>query len=119
MPATVFIETTIPSYYVARPSRNILQLARQELTREWWDFQRSSYELYTSEVVREEAAEGDSILAEARLSILAGMMLLNIDEQVVALADELVRKGILPSVAAGDAMHLATAAVHRMQFLLT
>jgi hypothetical protein len=40
MPHSIFIETTIPSYCVARPSRDLLQLARQELTREWWDTQR-------------------------------------------------------------------------------
>ena len=119
MPDAVFIETTIPSYYVAKPSRNVVQLARQELTREWWDSRRTAYDLYTSEVVLEEAADGDAVMAGKRVTILAGIQLLDIDEQVAELAAELVQRGILPAVAARDAIHIATAAVHRMQFLLT
>ena len=36
MPHSIFIETTIPSLYVSRPSRDLRQLAQQDLTREWW-----------------------------------------------------------------------------------
>lgn len=119
MPDAIFIETTIPSYYVARGSRNVVHLARQELTREWWDFHRSAYELYTSQVVLEEAAEGDSVMAQARLSLLDGIPLLDISDEVADLADELVQKSILPEVAGRDAIHIASSAVHGMQFLLT
>lgn len=41
MNQSVFIETTIPSYYVAKRPRDIVQAARQELTIEWWDKHRS------------------------------------------------------------------------------
>jgi len=37
MSQSEFIETTIPSYYVAKRPRDIVQAARQELTIEWWD----------------------------------------------------------------------------------
>lgn len=119
MPDTIFIESTIPSYYVARPSRNIVHLARQELTREWWDFQRAAYDLYISQAVLEEIAVGDAEMVQKRLSLLAGIPLLDINEQVADLADELVQRGILPPVAARDAIHIASSAIHRMQFLLT
>ena len=119
MPDAIFIETTVPSYDVARPSRNVVQLARQELTREWWDFHRAAYDLYTSEVVLEEAGDGDAIMAQQRLNLLVGIPLLDISEQVADLADELVQSAILPPVAARDAIHISSSAVHRMQFLLT
>lgn len=41
----IYIESTIPSYVVARPARDLLQAARQQLTRDWWDFQREQHEL--------------------------------------------------------------------------
>lgn len=119
MSDALFIETTIPSYYVARPSRNVVQLARQELTREWWDFHRSGYELFTSQVVLDEAGDGDAAMAEERLKLLVTIPLLDISEQVDDLADELMRSAILPPAAARDALHIACAAVHQMQFLLT
>ena len=119
MPHSIFIETTIPSYYVSRPSRNLLQFARQELTREWWDARRHEFDLFTSQLVLDEASEGESAKASERLELLSGLELLDITEEVEALAANLIRSGIVPSVAARDAFHLAAAGVHRMNFLLT
>ncbi len=119
MPHSIFIETTIPSYYVSRPSQNLLQFARQELTREWWDGERHRFDLFTSQLVLDEAREGEPAKASERLQFLSGLELLDITEEVEALAAELVRSGIVPSVATRDAFHLAAAGVHRMAFLLT
>ena len=44
----VYIESTIPSYVVARPARDLLQAARQQLTNDWRDLQRAKHELFTS-----------------------------------------------------------------------
>lgn len=119
MPHSVFIETTIPSYYVSRPSRNLLQFARQELTRDWWDSQRRQFDLFTSQLVLDEAAEGDAAKASERLLLLTGIPLLDLTEHVQCLANQLISSGILPAVAGRDAFHLAAAGVHRMDFLLT
>ena len=119
MPHSIFIETTIPSYYASRPSRNLLQFARQELTREWWDGQRHQFDLFTSQLVLDEAAEGDPAKASERLQMLSGLAILDLNEQVAALASELVERNILPILAGRDALHLAAAGVHGMGFLLT
>lgn len=66
---TVFIETTIPSYYVARRARDIVQAARQELTIEWWDNHRSRYELLSSKIVMNELARGEKTIATKRLEL--------------------------------------------------
>ena len=73
MPHSIFIEATIPSYYVSRPSRNLLQFARQELTREWWDARRHEFDLFTSQLVLDEASEGEPAKATERLELLAGL----------------------------------------------
>ena len=119
MPRSVFIETTIPSLYVSRPSRDLLQLTRQELTREWWDGQRHQFDLFTSQLVLDEAGVGEPAKAAERLQLLANIPLLDLNEKVDALATKLVVDGILPQVAIRDASHLAAAGVHRMDFLLT
>ena len=56
----LYLETTIPSYLVARPSQNLRLAADQQATREWWDTQRHNYDLYTSAAVRAEAERGDA-----------------------------------------------------------
>ena len=119
MPRSVFIETTIPSLYVSRPSRDLLQLTRQELTREWWDGKRQQFDLFTSQLVLDEAGVGDPAKAAERLQLLANIPLLDLNEKVDALATKLVVDGILPKLAIRDASHLAAAGVHRMDFLLT
>ena len=119
MPHSIFIETTIPSLYVSRPSRDLLQLARQELTREWWDTQRQEFDLFTSQLVLDEVADGEAAKASERVQLLAGIPLLDLNDHVRALAKKLVSTGILPSVAGRDAFHIAAAGVHRVEFLLT
>ena len=119
MPHSIFIETTIPSLYVSRPSRDLLQLARQELTREWWDNQRQQFNLFTSQLVLDEASDGEHTKASERLQLLADIPLLDLNEPVQTLARRLVSSGILPSVAGRDAFHIAAAGIHRMDFLLT
>ena len=52
----IYIESTIPSYVVARPARDLLQAARQQLTRDWCDLQREKHELFTSQVALDEIA---------------------------------------------------------------
>ena len=61
MKAKVYFETTIPSYLVARPSRDLLIAAHQQLTRDWWESRGPAFDLYVSEPVLEEAAAGDAL----------------------------------------------------------
>jgi len=116
---SVFIETTIPSYLVARISRDIVQAARQELTMEWWSAHRRRYKLFTSQIVLDEVGRGERDLAKKRVELLTAIPLLDIHDIVIRLAEDLVAKSVLPQKDADDALHIACAAAHRMDFLLT
>ena len=70
---TVYIETSVVSYLIARPSSDLLAAAWQKATVDWWDTQRSRFDLYTSDVVIEEAGRGDLEATERRLQALAGI----------------------------------------------
>lgn len=115
----IFVETTIPSYLVARPARDVVQMARQQTTRDWWERCRSQHELFTSQIVLEEAGAGDAALASARLELLAPLPLLEISEPVLNFARKIIAGGLLPSEADRDAAHVATATVHRLDALLS
>ncbi|MEO5727325.1 MAG: DNA-binding protein, partial [Byssovorax sp.] len=65
MKSRVYLETTIPSYLTARPSRDIVRAAEQEVTRTWWNT-RNAFELYVSELVIDEVAAGDPHAAAQR-----------------------------------------------------
>ncbi len=116
---SVYIETSIPSYLTARPSRDVRAVAWQELTMQWWDTARHRYDLYTSEIVVAEAREGDPAAAERRIDALRGIPELVVDAEVESLAAKLIADGGFPSAAEFDALHVALAAVHAVDFLLT
>ncbi len=119
MRQTVYIETTVVSYLSARPSRDLVRAAEQQITREWWDVQRPKFELYTAELVLIEAAAGDAEAAAERLAVLRELPLLDTTERALQLADALLESAALPETAERDALHVGVAADNGMDFLLT
>ncbi len=118
--ATVYVETSIIGYLTARSRDSFIFQARQELTRRWWDFCRGQYDLVASQLVFDEANAGDSEAAKERLQLLAGIpMLASSDPQVDSLADALLLAHLLPEKARSDAVHVAIATIHRIDYLLT
>ena len=119
MAKRVYIETTIPSYLAAWPSRDIIQAARQQLTHDWWNNQRSYYDLCISQTVLDEAAAGDVDAAERRLASIANLPLLDLTSSVNDVAKKIMESGLLPLRAARDAIHIDVSSVHGVEFLLT
>jgi hypothetical protein len=117
--AKVYIETSFVSYLVARPSRDLIMAARQQLTIDWWENERGKHELFISEIVLREVRLGDPSEVAKRLKALSGLAQLDLTDEVARLADQLLSKSILPAKAARDAVHIAAATVHRMDYLLS
>lgn len=118
MALRVYVETTVPSFLTAWPSGDLIRAAQQHQTALWWA-RRSQYELLGSELLLAECAAGDASAAEARLAALAGLTLLEQGVEVAALASALLRLVPLPERALADATHIATAAVHGADLLVT
>jgi hypothetical protein len=115
----IYLETTIISYLAARPSRDLRVAAHQQATAEWWAGRRHDFALYVSQLVLEEAAAGDADAAARRLGLVEGLDLLNLTDACLVLAEKLVADGAIPAEAEADALHIAVAAVHGMDYLLT
>lgn len=115
----VYLETSIFGYLTGRPSRDLLASARQQITEQWWRDCRHRFELFVSPVVETEAAKGDPDAAHRRLSVMIGIPRLAINPEVECLAERFLQEGALPKTAAEDAVHVAIAAVHRLDYLLT
>ena len=119
MAERAYIETTVVSYLTARPNRDVVIAGHQQITHEWWDTRRESYELCVSQLVQKEAGAGDSQAAQERLEVLKAMTLLETSDQALDLAKELIQAGALPAKAADDALHIAVAAMNGIPYLLT
>lgn len=115
----VYIETSIPSYLIARPSRDVRAAAWQQITGEWWDEARVGFQLFVSELTLVEAAAGSPEAAKKRLEAIEGLPELRIDAEVQELAERLIAEGGIPAKAEADALHVAIAAVHNIDYLLT
>jgi len=115
----VYIETTIPSYLTAWPSRDLVVAARQQITREWWQIRRPDFDLFASQLVIDEASEGDPDAAKRRLEVLKDIPLLALSEDVAELAQAIIERVPFPERAAADALHIAIAVVNGMDYLLT
>jgi predicted nucleic acid-binding protein len=119
MKPRLYLETTIPSYLVARESRDVWLLADQQATHEWWNLQRHEYDLFISEAVLLEVSRGDAVFAAARLATLREIPVLRDDPLAAKLTRRLLDEAIIPSKAADDATHLGLAAAHGLDYLLT
>jgi len=114
----VYVGTTIPRYLTAWPSRDIIRLAEQQQTALWWA-RRAEYELVGSELLLAECADGDPTAAAERLAAVADLPVLTQKPEAETLAAALVRQVPLPPNAVADAKHIALAAVHGIDLLVT
>jgi hypothetical protein len=115
----IYIESTIPSYVVAQPARDLLQAARQQITRDWRETMRGRHELFISQVVVDEIAFDDYSRARQRLELTKDLPILEAVEDARLLAQEILNSQLLPASASRDAAHIALATVHEMDLLLT
>ena len=119
MKRTVYIETSVVSYLTARPSQDAILAACQQITRSWWDNGRLAGSSYISPYVIEEASNGDPEAARQRLAALRPIPVLPVNPEIPELAEFLLLGGGVPAKARIDALHIACAAYHRIQVLLT
>lgn len=119
MSETVYIETSFLGYLTARSTRNLILAANIEVTREWWESRRNAFTIYISQVVLDEVARGDAEIAARRLEILSGLPLVELNQAVRDLAVQLLAQSNLPPKASDDAVHIAAATVHGLDYLLT
>ncbi len=115
----VYLETSFVSYLVARRSRDLIIAGRQQVTLDWWEQGQPQFDLFVSEVVLQEARAGDATEVIKRLNVLAGLPILDVPTEASRLAGLLLSRGIVPSKANIDAVHIAVATVHGMDYLLT
>jgi predicted nucleic acid-binding protein len=119
MSETVYVETSILGYLTARPTKNLIVAGNIAATKDWWTLRRNAFILYISEVVLNEAAQGDPEVAAQRLEVVSGLPLLEVTKSVEVLATQFIMRSSLPPSASDDAVHIALATVNGINYLLT
>lgn len=116
---SVYIETTIPSYLTAAPSRDLVVAGHQQVTHTWWQTAKDRFDLFISEAVLREVRAGDPEYAARRLEVLAAIPILPLNQEIRSLADRYQAELRLPKKAATDALHIALAVFYEMDYLVT
>jgi len=109
MPPNVYVESSVISYHTARLNRDILILARQQITEQWWTHALKTYTLYVSGVVLEEISAGDPVASKKRTELVSGLKILNASPKTEKLSEFYLKYLGLPMKAIRDAAHLAIA----------
>lgn len=119
MKSKIYIESSVVSYLAAKPTRDLISAAHQQLTREWWDSSLKRFDIYISTLVLSEISRGDKSAAIGRNKIVDSIPVLSVNADALELAKVILAKSGLPRKAADDATHIACATLNGMDFLLT
>ncbi len=119
MKASVYIESSVISYLTARPSNDLVKSARQAITEEWWQKEKTRFTIFVSTLVEEEISRGNSEAAQRRLEVSKKIPNLSISSDAKEIAEVLISTGAVPSNSEEDALRIGIATAHGMHFLLT
>jgi hypothetical protein len=119
MKPSVYLETSFISYLTAWPSSDLVVAAHQLSSRQWWRDRRQEFRLYVSQPVMDEIQSGDVQASDERRRIVTDLEMLAANEDALTLTASLIKHKVLPEQAMVDALHIAIATVHRVDFLLT
>jgi predicted nucleic acid-binding protein len=116
---SAYLETSVISYYTSRFSRDLVVAGHQQITREWLDNYANRFHFFTSEIVIRECSGGDNAAAKVRLSILEDFQIIGLRDDALNLSKHFVKERAVPKKAGEDALHIAIATVHGIDYLVT
>ena len=116
MKKSIYLDTTIPSYYFDERPRIKLHA---DLTRRWWDEERELYNLYVSELVIEELNTGIYPYQQEMVRLVSDIPRLAIIPEIEEILEVYLKNRLMPQKDIGDAFHLALASYYKIDYLLT
>ena len=119
MKPKAYLETSMIGYLASPPSLDPMVAANQRVTQEWWQARSGEYDLYISQPVIQEAKVDDEDAAMRHMALLVDLPSLELNRAALDLARALAEGVPIPKEAVEDALHVALATVHGMDYLLT
>ncbi len=119
MKPLVYVETSVISYLVSRPSRDLVIAAHQAVTRQWWDRAAGRFDLLISPMVQDEMAQGDPQVVRLRLAATDHFRVLPVSNEVIARVHDLRSSLGLPEKSLADVYHIAYCVAYEVDFLVT
>ena len=115
----VYIEPTVISHLVARPSDDAILASWQRASRRLWEDYADRFEFVISRIVRAEIRQGDPTAVRQRIEMVSHLRVLDPFPEADMLAQKLLDAGAVPRNSLTDAQHIAIATVHSIEYLVS
>ncbi|NOT59032.1 MAG: hypothetical protein HOP19_02280 [Acidobacteria bacterium] len=114
MPRTLYLETSVIGAYLDKGDS-----FRRDLTIRWWDHELPNYRAFVSPLVTRELERTREPYRSSYLKLLDGLPQLEITEEAAILADGYIGRGLFQRKFLGDALHVALASFHKIDYVVT
>ena len=114
----VYLETGFFSACVSRRT-DTASAYRRIRSVDWMDQQAHRFSLCISAEVIAELSHQDFPFSREALALTQGIALLDITTEVVQIATSLIQERVMPGPLRGDAIHVAVAAYHKVEYILS
>ena len=116
--ARVYLETSFFSACVTRRTDVESSFWKRE-SLSWLKTQSGKHDMFVSTEVLAELSHPSYRQSREALAFVAGIPVLEVTPEVLGLARLFVNERVMPGPLEGDAVHVATATIHRTEYLLT
>ena len=114
MKLSIYLETSVIGAYLDNGDP-----FRRDLTIRWFEHELSEYQAYSSILVQRELERIDEPHRTGYLKIIKGLDRLDLTEEVAILAEGYISRGIFHRKFLADAVHVALASYHKVDYLVT
>ena len=114
MKLSIYLETSVIGAYLDNGDP-----FRRDLTIRWFEHELSEYQAYSSILVRRELERIDEPYRTGYLKIINDLDNLELSEEVSILAEGYISRGIFHRKFIADAVHMALASFHKIDYLVT
>ncbi len=114
MLTSIYLETSVVGAYLDKGDS-----FRRDLTIRWWEHELKNYNVYVSPLVQREIERTREPYRRSYLELIRPLTQLEVTEEAAILADGYVGRGIFQRRFLGDALHVALASFHKIDYLVT
>lgn len=114
MKLSIYLETSVVGAYLDNG-----EPFRRDLTIRWWEHELSEYAAFSSILVQRELERTPEPHRSGYLNLIKPLDQLELSEEVAILAEGYVERGIFHRKYMADAVHVAVASFHKIDYLVT
>ncbi len=114
MKLSLYLETSVVGAYLDNGDP-----FRRDITIRWWEHELSEYRVYSSMLVRRELERIAEPHRTGYLNLIRSIECVELAEEVAILAEGYVERGIFHRKYIADAIHVALASFHKIDYLVT